>query len=69
MKKVINNFQKFKNGLGKKGYKRFKIFAYVLMLLAIGGTSTVVLAADDPLSVVLDYQSRVMIQAKEQMDS
>ena len=25
MKKVINNFQKFKNGLGKKGYKRFKI--------------------------------------------
>ena len=52
MKKVINNFQKFKNGLGKKGYKRFKIFAYVLMVLAIGGTSTVVLAADDPLSVV-----------------
>ena len=52
MKKVINNFQKFKNRLGKKGYKRFKIFAYVLMLLAIGGTSTVVLAADDPLSVV-----------------
>ena len=52
MKKVINNFQKFKNGLGKKGYKRFKIFAYILMLLAIGGTSTVVLAADDPLSVV-----------------
>ena len=34
MKKVINNFQKFKNGLGKKGYKRFKIFAYVLMLLS-----------------------------------
>ena len=52
MKKVINNFQKFKNGLGKKGYKRFKIFAFALMLLAIGGTSTVVLAADDPLSVV-----------------
>ena len=52
MKKVINNFQKFNNVLGKKGYKRFKIFAYVLMLLAIGGTSTVVLAADDPLSVV-----------------
>ena len=52
MKKVINNFQKFKNGLGKKGYKRFKTFAYILMLLAIGGTSTVVLAADDPLSVV-----------------
>ena len=52
MKKINNNFQKFKNGLGKKGYKRFKIFTYVLMLLAIGGTSTVVLAADDPLSVV-----------------
>lgn len=52
MKKVINNFQKFKNGLGAKGYKRFKIFAYVLMLLAIGGTSTVVLATDDPLTVV-----------------
>ena len=52
MKKVINNFQKFKNGLGKKGYKRIKIFDYVLMLVAIGETSTVVLAADDPLSVV-----------------
>ena len=50
--KIINNIKKFKNGLGEKGYKRFKIFAYVLMLLAIGGTSTVVLAADDPLSVV-----------------
>ena len=50
--KKMNNFKKFKNGLGKKGYKRFKIFAYVLLLLAICGTSTVVLAADDPLSVV-----------------
>ena len=50
--KKINNFKKFKNGLGEKGYKRFKTFAYILLLLAIGGTSTVVLAADDPLSVV-----------------
>ena len=50
--KKISNFSKFKNGLGNKGYKRFKIFAYILMLLTIGGTSTVVLAADDPLSVV-----------------
>ena len=50
--KKMNNFKKFKNGLGEKGYKRFRIFVYTLLLLAICGTSTVVLAADDPLSVV-----------------
>ena len=50
--KKMNNFNKFKNGLGEKGYKRFRVFAYTLLLLAICGTSTVVLAADDPLSVV-----------------
>ena len=50
--KKMNNFKKFKNGLGEKGYKRFRVFAYTLLLLAICGTSTVVLAADDPLSVV-----------------
>lgn len=63
MKKVIKklengminfpkNISKFKNGLGKKGYKRFKTAAYSLLLLTICGTSTVVLAADDPLTVV-----------------
>ena len=50
--KKMNNFKKFKNGLGEKGYKRFRVLAYTLLLLAICGTSTVVLAADDPLSVV-----------------
>ncbi len=50
--KKMNNFIKFKKGLGEKGYKRFRVFAYTLLLLAICGTSTVVLAADDPLSVV-----------------
>ena len=63
MKKVINkieneiinfpkNISKFKNDLGEKGYKRFKTVAYSLLLLTICGTSTVVLAADDPLTVV-----------------
>ncbi len=50
--KIINNIKKFKNGLGEKGLKRFRVFSYTLLLLAICGTSTVVLAADDPLSVV-----------------
>lgn len=63
MKKIINkiekgiinfpnNLNKFKTGLGEKGYKRFKTAAYSLLLLAICCTSTVVLAADDPLTVV-----------------
>lgn len=63
MKKVINkieneiinfpkNISKFKNGLGEKGYKTFKTVAYSLLLLTFCGTSTVVLAADDPLTVV-----------------
>lgn len=63
MKKVINkieneiinfpkNISKFKNGLGEKCYKRLKTMAYSFLLLTICGTSTVVLAADDPLTVV-----------------
>ena len=63
MKKVINkiengiinfpnNLSKFKTGLGEKGYKRFKTVAYSLLLLTVCCTSTVVLAADDPLAVV-----------------
>lgn len=52
MKKRINNFEKFKNGLGKKGYKKFKVISFCIILLTIFGTATIVLAADDPLSVV-----------------
>ena len=43
---------KFKNRLGSKGLKIVKYSSFAIMLCAIGGTSTVVLAADDPLSVV-----------------
>ena len=46
------NMNKFKNRLGSKGLKIFKYSSFAIMLCAIGGTSTVVLAADDPLSVV-----------------
>jgi len=46
------NLDKFKNRLGEKGLKRFKNAAFAIMMCAIAGTSTVVLAADDPLSVV-----------------
>lgn len=63
MKKIINkiengiinfpgNLKKFKVGLGEKRYKRFKTISYSLLVFAICGTSTVVFAADDPLSVV-----------------
>ncbi len=47
-----DNLKKFKNGLGKKGIKKFKIFAFAIILCVIFGGSTVVFAADDPLSVV-----------------
>lgn len=46
------NLNKFKDRLGTKGLKRFKQVSFAIMLCAIAGTSTVVLAADDPLSVV-----------------
>ncbi len=67
MKKVINkieqsiiktpeyikkNICKFKNGLGEKGLKKFQYFTFLIMFLAAAGTSTVVLAAEDPLQVV-----------------
>ncbi|MBO4245411.1 MAG: glutamyl-tRNA amidotransferase [Bacilli bacterium] len=46
------NLNKFRDRLGEKGLKRFKKVSFAIMLCAICGTSTVVLAADDPLSVV-----------------
>ncbi len=46
------NIDKFKNRLGKRGVKIFKNASFCLLVMAIGGTSTVVLAADDPLAVV-----------------
>ena len=46
------NINKFRERLGEKGLKRFRKISFAIMLCAIGGTSTVVLAADDPLSVV-----------------
>lgn len=47
-----SNILKFKNRLGKKGMKRFKMFSFFLLLISICSTTTVVLAADDPLQVV-----------------
>ncbi len=47
-----NNYNKFKDRLGEKGLRRFKRVSFAIMLCAITGTSTVVLAADDPLQVV-----------------
>lgn len=46
------NINKFKDRLGKRGIKIFKNASFCLLVMAIGGTSTVVLAADDPLTVV-----------------
>ena len=46
------NINKFRERLGEKGLRRFRKISFAIMLCAIGGTSTVVLAADDPLSVV-----------------
>ena len=45
--KIINNIKKFKNGLGEKGLKRFKNASFAIIMCAVAGTSTVVLAADD----------------------
>lgn len=49
---VKTNINKFKDRLGKRGVKVFKNASFCLLVMAIAGTSTVVLAADDPLSVV-----------------
>ena len=49
---TITNINKFKNRLGKRGVRIFKNISFCLLVMAIGGTSTVVLAADDPLTVV-----------------
>lgn len=46
------NIDKFKNRLGKRGVKIFKNASFCLLVITIAGTSTVVLAADDPLAVV-----------------
>lgn len=52
MKNIINNIKKFENGLGKKGTKIFRIAAVFVLAGAIFISGNVVLAADDPLSVV-----------------
>ena len=49
---IKENFRKFKDRLGEKGVRRFRNVSFAIMICAIAGTSTVVLAADDPLSVV-----------------
>ena len=49
---IKENLRKFKDRLGKKGVRRFRKASFAVMICAIAGTSTVVLAADDPLSVV-----------------
>ena len=46
------NLNKFRDRLGEKGLKRFKNASFATIMCAVAGTSTVVLAADDPLSVV-----------------
>lgn len=46
------NINKFKDRLGKRGVKIFKNASFCLLVLTIGGISTVVLAADEPLTVV-----------------
>lgn len=52
MKNIINNIKKFEKGLGKKGTKIFRIAAVFVLAGAIFISGNVVLAADDPLSVV-----------------
>ena len=49
---IKENLRKFKDRLGEKGVRRFRNASFAVMICAIAGTSTVVLAADDPLSVV-----------------
>ena len=49
---IKENLKKFKDRLGEKGVRRFRKASFAVMICAIAGTSTVVLAADDPLSVV-----------------
>ena len=56
MKKIFNhfiiNFNKFKEGLGKKGMKRFKKISFAILIMTLMTITTIVLADDDPLSVV-----------------
>lgn len=52
MNYIITNLNKFYKGLGKKKTKRFIGAAFVFMLITVITTTSVVYAADDPLSVV-----------------
>lgn len=52
MNYIRNNINKFKKGLGKKGIKQFRIASFITMIITILTTTTVVYAADDPLTVV-----------------
>ena len=49
---IQENINKFKNGLGKKGLKKFKRLSFIVILLMMISTTTTVLAADDPLTVI-----------------
>lgn len=46
------NINKFRAGLGKRGIKIFINASFGVLLMVIVGTSTIVLADDDPLTVV-----------------
>jgi len=46
------NINKFKNRLGAKGLKRFKVMSTGLLAIAIMVSGNIVLATDDPLTVV-----------------
>lgn len=52
MKNIIINIRKFKEGLGKKGLKRFKFISISILSIALLISGNVVLAADDPMAVV-----------------
>lgn len=46
------NLKKFKDGLGSRGFKKFKCFSLVIMVVMLMCSVKVVYAADDPLSVI-----------------
>ena len=51
-KYLSDNMNKFKKGLGEKGLKKFKRLSYLILIVMTISTTTTVLAADDPLTVV-----------------
>lgn len=51
-KYLSDNMNKFKKGFGEKGLKKFKRLSYLILIVMTISTTTTVLAADDPLTVV-----------------